>query len=164
MRELRVAPLTRGETELTARWRYGPELAVYDGSAAAIADMLDPGNRYHSIRLGGDYVGYVCVGPDARVPGLPPAPGVDDIGIGLAPEWMGQGLSRRLLPPVIAALDALGVLTGSVLRAVVLDWNGRSLAAARGAGFAATGEHRVGDRRFIVMTRPRRDPPVPTAS
>jgi hypothetical protein len=61
--ELRLAPLTREEAELTSRWRYAPELATYDGNTAAISEMLDPANRYHSIHLVGDYIGYVCVGP-----------------------------------------------------------------------------------------------------
>jgi ribosomal-protein-alanine N-acetyltransferase len=154
-RELRLAPLTREEAELTSKWRYGPELATYDGTAAGIEDMLDPANHYHSIRLDGEYVGYVCVGADARVPDLPAVADVDDIGIGLAPDRVGRGLSRWLLPSVIESLEARGALTGSVLRAVVLDWNGRSLTAAQRAGFALAGEHRVGERRFIVITRPR---------
>ena len=57
--ELRLAPLTREEAELTSRWRYTPELATYDGTTAAISEMLDPANRYHSIHLVGDYIGYV---------------------------------------------------------------------------------------------------------
>jgi ribosomal-protein-alanine N-acetyltransferase len=154
-RELRLAPLTREEAESTAKWRYGPELATYDGVAATVEDMLDPGNQYHSIHLDGEYIGYVCVGPDARAAGLPGVAGVDDIGIGLAPEHVGRGLSRWLLPAVLKSLEERGVLKGAVLRGVVLDWNGRSLSAAQRAGFAVTGEHRVGERRFIVITRPR---------
>jgi RimJ/RimL family protein N-acetyltransferase len=63
------------------------------------------------------------------------------------------------LPAVIKSLESQGVLTGSVLRAVVLDWNRRSLTAADNAGFTVAGEHRVGDRRFIVITRPRATQP-----
>jgi ribosomal-protein-alanine N-acetyltransferase len=154
-RALRLAPLTREEAESTAKWRYEPGLATYDGVAAAVEDLLDPGNQYHSIRLDGQYNGYVCVGPDARVAGLPGVAGVDDVGIGLAPEHVGRGLSRWLLPAVLESLEERGVLKGDVLRAVVLDWNGPSVSAARRAGFAVTSEHRVGERRFIVITRPR---------
>jgi GNAT superfamily N-acetyltransferase len=145
-RELQVAPLTRAEAELTSQWRYRPELATYDGTTAAIADMLDPANHYHSIRVDGEYVGYVCVGADARVADLPAMHDVDDIGIGLAPDLVGRGLSRWLLPAVITCLDARGVLRGSVLRAVVLDWNIRSLTAAQ---------------RLAPHTRPR---PAPVLS
>jgi RimJ/RimL family protein N-acetyltransferase len=154
-RELQVAPLTRAEAELTSQWRYRPELATYDGTTAAIADMLDPANHYHSIRVDGEYVGYVCVGADARVAGLPALAGVDDIGIGLAPDRVGRGLSRWLLPAVITALQARGALSGSLLPAVILDWNHRSITAAQHAGFAVTGEHHVGQRRFLVLTRPQ---------
>ena len=80
-------------------------------------------------------------------------PGVDDIGIGLAPERVGHGLSRWLLPTVITALRACGALKGSVLRAVILDWNHRSISAAQHAGFAVIGEQHVGQRRFLVLTR-----------
>ncbi len=38
-----------GGAELTSKWRHGPELATYDGTAAGIEDMLDPANNYHSI-------------------------------------------------------------------------------------------------------------------
>jgi RimJ/RimL family protein N-acetyltransferase len=126
--------------------------------------MLDPINHYHAIRLGREYVGFVCVGADARVTDLPAAPGVDDIGVGLAPDRVGHGLSRWLLPAVIESLEGLGVLTGSTLRAVILAWNVRSLAAAQRAGFEITGEHVVGNRRFCVLLRPRpaswSDPPT----
>jgi GNAT superfamily N-acetyltransferase len=152
---LRLGPLTREEAEWTSRWRYRPELATYDGTANAIAGMLDPANHYHSIRLDGEYVGYVCVGADARVAGLPALAGVDDIGIGLAPDRVGRGLSRWLLPAVITALQARGALSGSLLPAVILDWNHRSITAAQHAGFAVTGEHHVGQRRFLVLTRPQ---------
>lgn len=152
-RELQLAPLSRAEAGLTSQWRYGPELATYDGTTAAIADMLDPANHYHSIRLDGEYLGYVCVGADARVADVPAMPDVDDIGIGLAPDRVGHGLSRWLLPAVITSLHARGVLRGSILRAAVLDWNISSLTAAQHAGFTTAGEHRVGDRRFIVLTR-----------
>jgi RimJ/RimL family protein N-acetyltransferase len=153
--KLRLAPLKRQEAEVTSRWRYAPELAIYNGTTAAIADMLDPANDYHSIHLDDEYVGYVCVGADARVKGLSAMADVDDIGIGLAPDHVGRGLSRWLLPAVINSLEARGVLTGAVLRAVVLDWNRRSLTAAQRAGFAIAGEHHVGDRRFIILIRPR---------
>jgi hypothetical protein len=82
--ELRLAPLTRDEAESTSRWRYGPDSATYDGTTDGIGDMLDPANNYHSIRLGGEYVGYVCVGADARIADLAAVAGADDIGIGLA--------------------------------------------------------------------------------
>jgi hypothetical protein len=66
---------------------------------------------------------------------------------------MGQGISGDLFPWLIPALDAL--LVGSQLRVVILDWNARSLAAYRRAGFTDVGSHGNEDGTFRLLTRPR---------
>jgi RimJ/RimL family protein N-acetyltransferase len=98
-----------------------------------------------------EVVGYACFGTEARVPGLAERPGVLDVGVGMRPDLTGQGRGR---PFAEAVLEHGRELAGaSRLRAVVQDWNSRSIRLLEGLGFAATGEHLVGERRFVVLER-----------
>jgi ribosomal-protein-alanine N-acetyltransferase len=149
-----LAPLNRAETLNILSWRYPAELATYNFDGTELEAMLDPGNLYFAIRRADQLIGYVCLGAEARVPGLEPSAGVDDLGMGLAPEHVGRGLSRWLIPALIGQLREMGALGGHTVRAVILDWNLRSQRAVRAAGFTPIGTVDSREGRFIVMTRP----------
>jgi RimJ/RimL family protein N-acetyltransferase len=85
------------------------------------------------------------------VPGLGEDPGTEDLGFGLRPDLMGQGLSQELLPWLLSALGE--VLIGSRLRVVILEWNARSLAAYRRAGFTDVGNHANDNGTFLLLER-----------
>ena len=148
---LRLAPFTEAEARTVVGWWYEPPYDFYNGNEAEIPVFLDPVNRYYAVHVGGDLVGYVCVGLDARVQGQEAEAGVDDIGWGFRPDLTGRGIASRWIP------EALGRMTGELRQArqrvVIIDWNKRSQAAAERLGFQQTGMHHNDVGAWVVMTR-----------
>src|SRR5688572_30325029 len=82
-----IRPLARDEALAVAAWRYGGELAMYDGDPGQEEDLLvmtAEGYGYYAIVEDDDFVGYCCFGPEGRVPGQPaPVEDLLDLGGGL---------------------------------------------------------------------------------
>src|SRR5919112_1793756 len=150
---MRVRDLTPADLEDIAGWRYDDRWAVYDSDGP-----LDPGLGYWAVVddvPSGDgtaerLVGFGCLGEDARVPGLTEADGVLDVGVGMRPDLVGQGLGPDFATTV---LDFARQRGATRLRAVVQDWNTRSLRLVERLGFVRTGMHPVGDVTFVVVER-----------
>jgi [ribosomal protein S18]-alanine N-acetyltransferase len=151
---LRVRPLETRDAEAVASWRYQGPWSIYDPR---------PGDEPISVVAGydavvddaGSLVGFVCVGQEARVPGLAEADGTIDIGVGMRPDLVGRGLGRHFGAVV---LDHVRARHGDrPLRAVVQGWNERSLRLARGLGFRDAGTHEcVQDGklvRYVLLVR-----------
>jgi ribosomal-protein-alanine N-acetyltransferase len=121
-----------------ARWRYGGRWSVYDHRA----DHEAPITRRAVVSADdGRVVGFYCVGEDARVPGLAADGAVTDLGVGMAPDLVGQGRGEAFARAVLD--DVRRILPDNPLRAVIQSWNTRSLRLAHQMGFEAVGEHRV---------------------
>lgn len=151
--KLRLTTLTRADASEISGWRYTPPYDTYDVSAADSERMTDPAQRFSAIRDGDELVAYVCLGAQARVKGLEPKAGTEDLGFGLRPDLMGHGLSREILPWTLSALG--DQISGDELRVVILGWNERSLRAYRRAGFTDVGSHTNEDGAYLLLTRPR---------
>jgi ribosomal-protein-alanine N-acetyltransferase len=136
-----------------AGWRYEPPYDFYDGSEADVVVMLDPVNRYRSIRFEAELVGYVCVGPDARVAGQLAAPEIDDIGYGFRPDLTGRGIASGWLAEVLELLDELPLAPRQ--RVVIAAWNERSQAVARKLGFRHAGSFENDQGRWVQLVRAR---------
>ncbi len=134
---IQLVAMSVSDARAIADWRYEPPYDFYDGSEAEISVMLDPVNWYRSIRASGEFVGYVCVGPDARVAGQLAVPEIDDIGWGFRPDLTGRGIASGWLPDVLELLDGLAVRPKQ--RVVIAAWNERSQAVARRLGFVDAG-------------------------
>ena len=150
---VKVTVLTEADAREVASWRYEPPYELYSGSRVGIIAMIEPANRYFAIRRDGELIGYVCVGPEARVPGLGAEPGVDDIGLGLRPDVTGRGRFRALFPEVIAQLA--DEFREDRQRVVIAAWNARAQAAARAVGFTVAGSHTNESGVYLLLTRPR---------
>jgi ribosomal-protein-alanine N-acetyltransferase len=143
-----VRPLTPDERDAIAGWRYPGRYATYDYEGGPPTDedevfaVVDADDRM---------VGYCCFGPLARIPEVGEAAGIVDVGYGMQPELMGQGRGRDYLAAILAFARERYRPDG--FRALVLDWNERSLATCRGAGFAVTGAVRGEEGDFVVMER-----------
>ncbi|MCY7372599.1 MAG: GNAT family N-acetyltransferase [Spirochaetaceae bacterium] len=142
-----LRPLTAEQGEAMANWAYPGPWAVYDVSVP-----LDPEEGFWAVvDDAGEVAGYACFGVEARVPGLEERRGVLDVGVGMRPDLTGQGLGRAFAG---AVLDHAREVTGaSRMRAVVQDWNQRSRRLLAGLGFEETGDHRVGELRYVVYER-----------
>ncbi len=146
---MRVRDLTPADLDDIAGWRYDDRWAVYDSDGP-----LDPELGYWAVVEGSRenerLVGFGCLGDDARVPGLPEADGVLDVGVGMRPDLVGQGRGPELATTVLDFAHARGATR---LRAVVQDWNIRSLRLVERLGFVRVGTHDVGDVTFVVVER-----------
>jgi ribosomal-protein-alanine N-acetyltransferase len=143
---LSVRHLSPADVRQIATWRYDGPWRVYDSDGPPPAD----GYRAVAGEFDGPLVGFCCAGVEARVPGLAEDPGVLDIGVGMAPSWVGHGHGAAFGRPV------LDHFAGQRLRAVVQAWNERSLRLTRALGFVEDGGHSCvrGGRtlEYVVLT------------
>jgi ribosomal-protein-alanine N-acetyltransferase len=92
-----IREVTPMEAAATTKWRYQGPWSVYDGKVSHIVTAAD---GYHAIaeRATDKFLGFVCLGAEARVPGLAEDADVLDVGIGLDPAIVGQGKGRSIVP------------------------------------------------------------------
>jgi ribosomal-protein-alanine N-acetyltransferase len=134
---VRARALTVEEAEVVAGWRYEPPFDFYNGnggdSAGALVSHDPDGYGYFPIEDGHTFVGYVCFGPEGRVTGQADEAGTCDVGIGLAPQWVGQGVGTSLVPAIVEfAIEKFGPQR---FRVAVASFNARSLRLCASAGF-----------------------------
>lgn len=136
---LTVRPLTPDDARRIGEWRYDGPWSVYDSRPDD--DPVTSENGYWAVAGsdGGPLVGFYCTGAEARVPGLAAEPGVVDIGVGMAPEWVGQGHGAEFTKTILThAQDHEGP---TPLRATVQSWNARSLKLTHHFGFTEQRRH-----------------------
>ena len=155
-RGLIVRPLERADAEAIAAWRYEGPWDVYNSRPG---ELLSAEAGYQAVAdETGTLVGFVCLGQEARVPGLAEAEGTVDIGVGMRPDLVGQGLGRAFGAAVLAYVAHW--CGEASLRAVIQSWNQRSLRMARGLGFREVGSHRCvqdgSEVSYTVLVRPAR--------
>jgi [ribosomal protein S18]-alanine N-acetyltransferase len=149
----RVRPMTADDGAAISLWRYPGPWAVYDSS-----EVPDPAEGFWSVAdQDGSLVGFACFGAEARVPGVAEKIGVLDVSVGMRPDLVGQGRGSAFAEAVFAhartALRAGSPVGTPRLRAVVQEWNERSLRLLVRAGFEVVGHHHVEKQRYVVMER-----------
>jgi [ribosomal protein S18]-alanine N-acetyltransferase len=135
--ELADRSFTVGEARAVVAWAYEPPFDVYDLSGDdAVALLLsrdERGHGYYPVVDGNAVVGFVCFGAEARVRGQEEQAGTCDVGAGLDPARLGEGIGSSLLPAAVRfAVDRFGATR---VRAAVAAFNDRSLRLCTAAGF-----------------------------
>jgi ribosomal-protein-alanine N-acetyltransferase len=129
--------MTVDDASSVVGWRYRDRWSVYD--LMSPAGILDELNLYWAVTdTSGALTGFVCVEAAARVQGLNADPRFVDVGVGMDPDLVGQGIG-----PVFgeAALGHVGRLCPEKsMRAVIQAWNVRSQRFALKQGFIDVGE------------------------
>ncbi len=148
-----LRPLSDEDAAVASTWRYEGPWSVYDGSDD---DPISAAKGYQAIEdADGRFIGFVCAGFDARVPGLTEEDGVLDVGVGLEPALVGKGRGASILGPLLEGLVAES--GASSLRAVVQSWNARSLQLCTRLGFREAGklvvEEPGGSVDYVVVVR-----------
>lgn len=143
---MEVRALTPADAEAIAGWRYPGRYSTYD-----VGEPVTRARGYWAVTHEDELAGYCCFGPCARVPGIEAENGVLDVGYGMRPDLMGQGLGRAF---VGAILDfAVNEFDAEKLRLLILDWNQRSRRVAEAVGFRDEGFVRTEESGFRVMAR-----------
>jgi [ribosomal protein S18]-alanine N-acetyltransferase len=140
MTDYLLSPIKREVAGEIIGWHYDPPYNVYDLATDDLEALLNPVYRYHQVvDRAGNLVGYCCYGEDARVPGGDYArvePEILDVGVGLHPGLVGQGLGGGFVKAILAY--ALVNYQPEYFRVSIADFNQRSLNTFRSAGFAVT--------------------------
>lgn len=152
--------MTGAEAREVLGWRYPPPLDAYNPDAATLEEdaavLADLAFLYFAARdPDGRLVGFCCLGAEARVPGFHYADdGRADLGLGLRPDLIGQGLGRSLLAAAMSLAGALRLAPGGY-RATVWVQNARSRRLFERAGFreAARFTSTVRPRPYAVLVR-----------
>lgn len=135
-----IRPLALDEALAVATWRYGGELAMYDGDPGQGEDLLvmtAEGYGYYALLENDDFVGYCCFGPEGRVLGQPaPVEDLLDLGGGLRPDLVGKGLGAVGLPVILDF--AREQFSPPGFRTAIASFNRRSIVLCRWAGFRAS--------------------------
>lgn len=89
--------------------------------------------REEFVRVNDEVVGFCCFGEEARVSGQAPAAGVVDIGGGVRPDLVSNGIATQALPAIIDfAKSAFGT---TAFRTAVAAFNQRSTRLCLAASF-----------------------------
>jgi ribosomal-protein-alanine N-acetyltransferase len=141
-----VRPLSPDDADAIAGWRYPGPYATYDEVGVPSA-----ARGIWAVYRDEEIVGSCCFGDAARVPGVEEEPGIVDVGWGMRPDLMGQGFGREFVGSILEFARA--EFSPERFRVVILEWNGRSRAAARWLGFQQDGTIESSEGTFVVMTR-----------
>lgn len=115
-------------------WSYGKPCSSHDEPAEGLlAVLLAPENNYHAILKDGELVGFFCAGPDARVPGGNYDGDALDIGLGLRPDLVGQGLGLGVVKAILRF--ARERFSPAAFRLTVATSNRRAIRVYERAGF-----------------------------
>jgi [ribosomal protein S18]-alanine N-acetyltransferase len=133
-----VRSLTSADTADIATWQYDGPWRIYNSSSDG-AITAEAGYQAVADSATGALVGYICLGEEARVPGLGAEPGIVDVGAGMRPDLVGTRIGTEFGATVLRHIA--GLAGQDRLRAVVQSWNERSLRLCAGLGFRAVGTH-----------------------
>jgi ribosomal-protein-alanine N-acetyltransferase len=137
---VQIQPIRREDAHKISTWKYEPPYSLYDLSEENIPIMLDPQNRYYVIYLGEDeLVGYCCFGEEAMVSGgkyEEREPSVLDVGVGMRPRLVGQGLGRMFVAEILQF--AWERYHPERFRSTIAAFNQRSKKTFRALGFTET--------------------------
>ncbi len=148
---MRIRTFTETDAQAVAKWRYPGRYRTYD-----VSEVVTSEAGYWAVEHDAGLVGYCCFGDGARVPGAAEDVGTLDVGYGMRPDLMGQGLGREFVGAILGF--AVRRFSPPRLRLLILDWNERSRKVAVALGFESEGVLRSTEGDYLVMTRVAPEP------
>lgn len=151
-----LRPFRSDEVEGVAGWEYEPPYEIYNGDPTHPEDYLEVdenGFGYYAVvrRDDDEVVGFCCFGEEARVGGQEDDPGTVDIGMGLRPDLVSQGVATQVLPLLLDF--ARERFAPERFRAAVAAFNERSTRLCLSAGFEVVREFEGPGREFRELIR-----------
>lgn len=135
-------------------WRYDQPFDFYNNEQTleAISEML--ADSYFSVFDDNkELVGFFCTGSSAQVPNesYTYSQGFIDIGLGMRPEFTGQGNGTQFFTAVLRQIDSM--FEKSSKRLTVAKFNDRAIRLYEKMGFSREAEFVKGSTVFIVMIK-----------
>ena len=150
-----LSPISVREAFAVCRWRWDGPFTPFAFRCGDEPLLLDRRLRYHGAHRAGTLAGFACFSDDAQVIGGEYPEDALDLGLGLAPPLVGQGLGRPLAEAVMA--HATTRFAPALLRVTVAESNLPALRLFYGLGFAEArrfhGRTRAGEQGFVVLVR-----------
>jgi len=151
-----IRPFTDVEAANSALWVYEPPFDPYNSDPSNPELFLridDDGFGYYALTDAADeVVGFCCYGVEARVSPQMPEDGTIDLGGGVRPDRLSEGIGTATLPAVMAF--ARGRWQPQRFRVAVATFNDRSIGLCRTAGFeVARSFSSRDDRDFLELVR-----------
>ena len=129
--------MRRRDAEVITSWHYPDPYSIYDLTPELIPVLLDTQNRYFAvIDAHGELIGFCCFGDEGRVPGgiyEEDRSDTLDVGVGMSPEKMGQGLGSHFISAILQF--ALERYSPANFRVSIAEFNLRSQRAFLSQGF-----------------------------
>ena len=140
--KLTIQPMTKPNVPEMTSWQYEPPYDVYNldhpPDEEDYAYYLDPAFAYHEILTEtGEMVGFCSFGEDGRVGGGDYSQEALDIGMGIRPDWTGQGYGSMFGEAVVAF--AKEHYKPSMLRVTIMASNQRAQRVWQKMGFEEIG-------------------------
>ncbi len=154
--EVTFKPIDETAARAILTWRYEPPYDIYnlEDSPESLAYALDPQNNYYAIRtVKNELVGFCSFGLDAQVPGGDYTAPALDIGLGIQPDWTGQGLGAKFVAAVLNFTQT--EFAPPQLRVTIAAFNYRAQRVWEKNGFNQidTFNHFVSGREFVIFTK-----------
>ena len=132
---LATRPVSPADAAAFEAYAYPPPYELYGSAAGSASAFLEPEHRYVSVvDRAGALWGFGCIGTGGQVPGgdYGGLPGALDVGVGMAPERVGQGAG-----PEFARAILRHAWTPEIewFRVSVAAFNERSIRLWRSLGF-----------------------------
>lgn len=156
---INIKQITNNEAKQISRWIYKDPYSIYtlDGSNSCIRELLN-GDYYSAVDKENNIIGYYCFSRSAQVPsgnkyGVYDNRNFMDIGLGINPDFCGQGLGEEFLK---IGLDfARSELSSKEFRLTVAAFNKRAIKVYQRVGFKKVNSFKrvsgVGLIEFDVM-------------
>jgi ribosomal-protein-alanine N-acetyltransferase len=159
VKNLMIRPFRASEADDVAGWTYEPPFDIYNGDPGHPEEYLaidERGFGYYAIVSAPDdeLVGFCCFGPEATVPGQGIEVGTVDLGCGLRPDVLSQGIATRVLPAIMDF--AHEQFAPRKFRTAVASFNERATRLCLSAGFEVVRRFPGPGREFQELTRTAR--------
>lgn len=135
---LTLTPMTEAYAAEIVSWQYSAPYDIYNLTKGDIATeinmLLSTDSPYYAVLdEGGELVGFCCYGSDAQVPGGDYRNEAVDVGLGMRPDLVGQGLGAEFVQVVLSYAE---IKTGALrFRATIAAFNSRCRRLFEKAGF-----------------------------
>ena len=153
---LTIRPFDHAEASSVAHWAYEPPFDLYDSDLANPELFLEidgDGFGYYALSSSVDgVVGFCCFGAQARVSPQKAEEGIVDLGAGIRPARLSEGVGTRAFPLILDFANDRW--SPQKFRVAVASFNERSLRLCQSAGFKRIGSFLNGQgREFLELTR-----------